>query len=85
VALVDKVAGKLVDALSYEGALTMVTATGVPGMVSLVEGTALPASVADSNTVQRSLARLPSGGDTNDASVDWNISSTPTPGAANVP
>ena len=55
------------------------------GDVSLVEGTALPANVADSNTVPASLCRLPDGVDTDDAATDWAPSSTPTPGAANVP
>jgi hypothetical protein len=84
IALVDTVAGTLLDALSYEGSITMVTITGV-GMVSLVEGTALPGAVADSNTVVGSLCRLPNGADTNDAATDWAFSANITPGAANVP
>jgi large repetitive protein len=75
----------LVDALSYEGAITMATGTGLPGAVSLVEGTLLPATVADSNTVQGSLCRIPNGTDTNNAATDWAFCSAPTPGAANVP
>jgi hypothetical protein len=51
--------------------------------VNLVEGTATHA--ADSNTVVQSLVRLPDGNDTNDAATDWAVSSTPTPGTANVP
>jgi large repetitive protein len=85
VALVDTVNHVLVDALSYEGAITMVTIAGLPGAVSLVEGTVLPTSVADSNTAQGSLCRIPNGIDTNDAATDWKFSATPTPGAANVP
>jgi hypothetical protein len=84
-ALVDTTKQTLVDALSYEGAITMASIPGFPTAVSLVEGNALPATVADSNTVQGSLARLPNGSDTNDAATDWKFSSTPTPGAANVP
>jgi large repetitive protein len=84
-ALVDTNHQTLVDAISYEGAITMATGTGLTGAVSLVEGTLLPASVADSNTVQASLCRLPSGTDTNDAAADWKLCGTPTPGAANVP
>jgi large repetitive protein len=83
VALVDTQANKLVDALSYEGAITAAVLPGV-GTVSLVEGTALAASVADSNTVPGSLCRLPNGADTNDAATDWKLSSAATPGAANV-
>ena len=44
----------------------------------------LDASVADSNTVDGSLARIPDGQDTNDANADWEFTSTKTPGAANV-
>jgi hypothetical protein len=77
--------GMLLDALSYEGSITAATIAGVPGTVSLVEGTALATSVADSNTVPGSLSRLPNGVDTNDAATDWALSGTPTPGTANVP
>jgi len=86
VALVNKTTGQLVDALSYEGSITAATVTGVAGMVSLVEGTALdPATKLDSNTVDGSLSRLPNGTDTDNANSDWVFSSTPTPGAPNVP
>jgi hypothetical protein len=73
VALVDTVSGATLDALSYEGAIA-----------ALVEGTPLPAEVADSNTVTGSLARIPDGSDTNDAATDWRFTTTVTPGAANV-
>jgi hypothetical protein len=76
--------GALIDALSYEGAMTAVAIDGV-GMVSLVEGTVLPVDVADSNTVVGSLARLPDGSDTDDAAADWKFTANLTPGAANVP
>ena len=82
VALVDTGTGALLDALSYEGAITAAqigTAT-----VSLVEGTVLPASVADSNTVAGSLSRSPDGRDTDDAASDWVFTTTVTRGAANV-
>jgi hypothetical protein len=78
------VAGTLLDALSYEGSITMTTIPGV-GIVSLVEGTALPGAVLDSNTVVGSLCRLPDGTDTGDAASDWAFSATITPGAPNVP
>ena len=51
---------------------------------SLVEGTQLPVDVADSNTVDGTLARIPDGSDTDDAATDWSFTTTPTPGAANV-
>jgi Lamin Tail Domain/Thrombospondin type 3 repeat len=83
-ALVDTTTNTLVDALSYEGSITMASIPGL-GTVSLVEGTALSPSTADSDTIAGSLCRLPNGSDTNDAATDWAFSGTPTPGAANVP
>ena len=82
VALVDTSTDALLDALSYEGAIT--AAQIGSATVSLVEGTVLPASVADSNTVGGSLSRIPDGRDTNDAASDWVFTTTSTPGAANV-
>ena len=75
-------AGELLDALSYEGAIESATIGGQA--YDLVEGTVLPASIADSNTVAGSLARIPNGSDTNDAATDWAFSATITPGASNV-
>jgi hypothetical protein len=72
----------LVDALSYEGGITSATIGGQT--YSLVEGTVLPASVEDSNTVAGSLIRNPDGKDTNDAAADWAFTTTLTRGAANV-
>jgi large repetitive protein len=82
VALVETATGALLDALSYEGAIT--AAQIGSATVSLVEGTALAASVADSNTVAGSLIRNPDGRDTNDAASDWTFTTTLTKGAANV-
>src|SRR5215211_1144738 len=82
VALVDTSTGVLLDALSYEGPIVDALIGGVT--VSLVEGTALPAEVADSNTVEGSLSRIPDGRDTNDAATDWQFTTTATRGAANV-
>ena len=82
VALVDTTAGTLLDALSYEGEIRAATIGGAT--FDLVEGIALAATVADSNTDNGSLARLPDGQDTNDAATDWRFTTTPTPGAANV-
>jgi hypothetical protein len=72
----------LLDALSYEGAITAATIGGQT--YNLVEGTVLPASVEDSNTVAGSLIRNPDGKDTNDAAADWAFTTTITRGAANV-
>ena len=72
----------LLDALSYEGAITAATIGGQT--YNLVEGTVLPTTVEDSNTVAGSLIRNPNGRDTNDAAADWAFTTTITRGAANV-
>ena len=81
VALIDA-GGSLLDALSYEGAIR--AATVGTATYDLVEGTALPAATADSNTVAGSLSRIPNGSDTDDAATDWAFTTTVTQGAANV-
>ena len=82
VALIDTSSKALLDALSYEGDITAATIDGQT--YNLVEGTALAATVVDSNTVDGSLSRIPDKQDTNNASVDWVFTATKTPGAANV-
>jgi hypothetical protein len=72
----------LLDALSYEGAITSATIGGQT--YNLVEGTQLPTTVEDSNAVAGSLIRHPNGKDTNDAAADWAFTTTLTRGAANV-
>ena len=84
-AVVDPVTQTVIDALSYEGSVTAATLPDFTSPVSLVEGTALPTSVADSNTAVRSLCRNPDGQDTNDAATDWALCTTLTPGTANQP
>ncbi len=79
-ALVDSLAGAVVDRLSYEGPITAVVLPGV-GTVSLVEGTVL--TDVDSSSEVASLCRLPNGARTGDHETDWVVCSTPTPGAAN--
>ena len=81
VALIDTAGGDLLDALSYEGSIT--AATIGSATYNLVEGNALPAAVADSNTAAGSLARIPNGADSGDAATDWAFTTTITPGAAN--
>jgi large repetitive protein len=83
IALFDLAEGAVLDALSYEGQI--VDAAIGAGRFSLVEGTALPAGVADSDIVPGSLARLPSGSDTDDAATDWAFTRRPTPGDVNLP
>ena len=72
----------LLDALSYEGAITSATIGGQT--YDLVEGTVLPATVEDSNTVGGSLIRNPDGKDTDDAASDFAFTTTVTRGAKNV-
>jgi hypothetical protein len=74
--------GVLVDALSYEGEITQAQIGGAS--FNLVEGTALPTAVADSNTAPGSLIRHPDARDTDDAASDWAFTTTTTRGAANV-
>ncbi len=83
VALVRISTARVVDALSYEGSITAAVITGITGTTTLVEGTALAATVADSNTDPGSLARSPNGRDTDNASMDWRFVTMSTPGAAN--
>jgi hypothetical protein len=82
VALVNLTTHTLLDALSYEGAITAATIDGTT--YDLVEGTVLPETVADSSTVEGSLIRNPNGQDTDDAAADWAFTTTVTRGAANV-
>ncbi|MFN8222025.1 MAG: hypothetical protein U0R50_02105 [Gaiellales bacterium] len=82
-ALIELADGTLVDALSYEGEIAVATIDG--RAYNLVEGTVLPVAVADSNTVNGSLSRIPDGADANNAASDWVFTTTPTRGSANVP
>jgi large repetitive protein len=82
VALVDTETDALLDALSYEGAITAAVIDGQT--YNLVEGPMLPETVADSNTQDGSLSRIPDGEDHDDAAADWEFTTTKTPGAANV-
>lgn len=81
VALVDTFDRRLLDALSYEGAIHGALIGGVAH--DLVEGTVLRPSVADSDLVAGSLSRLPNGTDTDDADADWGFTRLVTPGNPN--
>jgi len=83
IALVDTSTNTIIDALSYEGPMTMAVLPNFPAPVSLVEGTVLPTAVADSNTTDGSLCRKPNGTDTDNAAADWQFCATKSPGAAN--
>ncbi len=81
-AFIDTATGALLDALSYEGAIN--AAVIDDQTYDLVEGTMLAETVADSNTQDGSLSRIPDGEDSGDAAADWEFTTTKTPGAANV-
>lgn len=85
IALVNTATLTVLDSFSYEGAITAAVLPGFANPVNLVRGTALTASVADSNTVIGSLCRLPNGSRTNNDISDWIFCTMPTPGAANAP
>jgi len=83
VALVDTTNNTLIDAFSYEGSITAAMLPGFATPPSLVEGTALATTVADSNTADGSLCRHPDGQDTDNAASDWAFCATLSPGTAN--
>jgi hypothetical protein len=83
IALIDTTTTTLIDALSYEGAITMANLPGFAAATSLVEGTVLATAVADSNAVPATLCRMPNGSDTDNANVDWKVCSKVTPGDVN--
>ena len=85
IALIDRVTKTVIDAISYEGAITEAVIAELPAPVSLVEGTALDPAIADSSTATKTLCRSPSGADTNDAATDWKLCDSRTVGAANAP
>ncbi len=80
-ALVNLTTKTLIDALSYEGAITAATIDGTT--YNLVEGIVID-TLADSNTVEGSLSRIPNGTDTDNTATDWAFTTTTTRGAANV-
>jgi large repetitive protein len=84
IALVNVTTKTVIDALSYEGAITAATITGFTGTVSLVEGTVLASTVADSNTIVGSLCRIGDGTDTDNANADWKFCATLSVGATNI-
>ncbi len=78
IALVDSSTHALIDALSYEGAMTSISLPGFATPVSLVEGT--PATAADTASAGSICRRANQ--DSNNANADW-ATCTPTLGAAN--
>ena len=70
-------AGLVVDALLYETA-----ANASPTLLAFGEGTPFPTG-EDNAAPNKSMARCPTTSDTNNNSVDFKVSGTPTAGAAN--
>lgn len=85
IAIVDVVKQVVIDAISYEGSITAANIGGFSMPISLVEGTALDSTVADSQTVLKTLCRSPNGQDTNNAATDWTLCNSRTVGTANAP
>ena len=79
IALIDNAAHTLIDALSYEGAMTSVNLPGFTGASSLVEGTATTAA----DTGAGALCRTPNGRDTDNAMADWLLCASPSAGQPN--
>jgi hypothetical protein len=80
IALIDTARLIVIDALSYEGAMTMAVINGF-GPVNLVSGS--PTTASDNNTTTGSLARTPNGSDSGNDAADWAFTPTPTPGLSN--
>ncbi|MGJ8663151.1 MAG: lamin tail domain-containing protein, partial [Marinicella sp.] len=79
IALVNVDDDVLLDALSYEGEITVAN-VALSSPVSLVEGTA---ATAIDDQLDGSLVRIPNGQDTDDADTDWQFSGVSTPGLNN--
>ncbi|MEO5624593.1 MAG: lamin tail domain-containing protein [Dokdonella sp.] len=82
VVLIDIASQRVLDALSYEGSINAAVITGFPGTWNLVAGTPFPG--LDSNATTLSLIRSPDGTRTGNDAADWKLTSTLTPGAANI-
>ncbi len=83
VVIINTATTTLIHSFCYEGAMPLATIAGFPGTYNLVNGTFLPVSVADSNAVPGSLARVPDGLNTGIDAADWSFVGVPTPGAPN--
>lgn len=79
VALIDSASSLVLESLSYEGGTNWASPAGT---VSVQEGSASTANLADSNITNVSICRI--GPDTNTNGTDFQICSAPTPGAVNV-
>jgi hypothetical protein len=79
IALIDNTSHTLIDALSYEGSMTTINVPGFAAPISLVEGT--PATASDTASPGALCRR--GNQDTNNASADWTLCATATPGQPN--
>ncbi len=83
VAIYDANSNVVVDAISYEGAVSAVDINGTDFDLGMLEGGS--PTVTDNGSVATfSLVRLPNGTDTNVADADWKGTTALTPGASNV-
>jgi len=83
VALFNTATGALMDSLSYGGQVTGATINGATGTFNLQEGADATTNLKD--TATGSLQRMPNGLDTDTNAMDFKLTATPTPGAANGP
>jgi hypothetical protein len=81
VLLYDTIGKRVIDTVSYNGALHRAVLAGETGELDATEGAA--GAPADSNASSGSVGRVPSGRDTGQNGADFSFSGTPTPGAAN--
>lgn len=84
-AIINTTTSTVMDSLSYEGAFTASSIVGFPGLINLVQGTALPSSTADSNTVNASIQRSVDGVTTQNHISDWGLILPPSLGRSNSP
>jgi hypothetical protein len=81
VMLWDTIGRKVIDTVSYAGALHRALIAGEPGELDATEGST--GAPADSNSIVGSLGRSPHGQDTGQNSADFRFSATTTPGGTN--
>ena len=79
VVMIDTSDNSIIDSMSYEGNLTGVTITDLSIVIDITEGTS---SLSD--TGDGSLSRIPNGLDMDNNDLDFTLTTTITPGAANV-
>lgn len=81
VMLFDTIGRRVIDTVTYNGALHRALISGLQAELDATEGAA--GAPADSNSTTGSIGRHPNGQDTGQNSADFRFSTTPTPGAPN--